>query len=187
LKLDLHTHCREATACPNPTPDIVRRIVAAVKARGLDGIAVTEHYTHVYAYQVRDIVHNYFNDEILIIPGKEMDRVFLGIDKGLFHLVELYLPGDAVFRFIAHPGHPHIKDLGSHIDGNIHGLELRNPGHDDDMDEEMIRRLAKKHDLLLLTNSDAHSLGDIGHYHNEIDLEELCSRAKRSHSTHATL
>jgi histidinol phosphatase-like PHP family hydrolase len=187
LKLDLHTHCREATACPNPTPDIVRRIVSAVKARGLDGIAVTEHYTHTYACQVREIIHQHFDDEILIIPGREMDRVFLGIDKGMFHLVELYLPGNAVFRFIAHPGHPQIQDLGSHIDGNIHGLELRNPSHDDEMDEEMIRWLAKKHDLLLLTNSDAHSLSDIGHYYNDIDLEELCSRAKRSHSTHATL
>ena len=161
--------------------------MSAVKAKGLDGIAVTEHYTHTYACQVRDIVRQHFHDEILIIPGREMDRVFLGIDKGMFHLVELYLPGNAVFRFIAHPGHPHIKDLGSHIDGNIHGLELRNPSHDDEMDEEMIRWLAKKHDLLLLTNSDAHSLSDIGHYYNEIDLEELCSRANRTHSTHANL
>jgi histidinol phosphatase-like PHP family hydrolase len=187
LKLDLHTHCREATACPTPTPEIVGRIVAAVKARGLDGIAVTEHYTHVYGYEVRDIVRQHFDDEILIIPGKETDRVFLGIDKGMFHLVELHLPGDAVFRFIAHPGHPHIRDLGAHIDGSIHGLELRNPSHDDDIDGELIRKLAKKHDLLLLANSDAHSLGDIGHYYNDIDIEELCSRAKRSHSTHAVL
>ena len=163
------------------------RIVSAVKARGLDGIAVTEHYTHVYAYEVRDIVRDHFNNEILIIPGKETDRVFLGIEKGMFHLVELHLPGDAIFRFIAHPGHPHIRDLGAHIDGSIHGLELRNPGHDDDMDDEMIRRLAREHDLMLLTNSDAHSLGDIGHYYNDIDIEELCSRAKRSHSTHAVL
>jgi predicted metal-dependent phosphoesterase TrpH len=165
----------------------VGRIVAAVKARGLDGIAVTEHYTHVYGYEVRDIVRQHFDDEILIIPGKETDRVFLGIDKGMFHLVELHLPGDAVFRFIAHPGHPHIRDLGAHIDGSIHGLELRNPSHDDDIDGELIRKLAKKHDLLLLANSDAHSLGDIGHYYNDIDIEELCSRAKRSHSTHAVL
>jgi PHP family Zn ribbon phosphoesterase len=47
--------------------------------------------------------------------------------------------------------------------------------------------LAKKHDLLLLTNSDAHSLADIGHYHNEIDIEDLCSRVMRSRSTHAAL
>lgn len=177
MKLDLHTHCREATGCPYPTPDIVRRIVAAVKDRGLDGIAITEHYTHSYAYEVKDIVHRHFNDEILVIPGREIDRVFLNIDKGLFHLVELYLPGDVTFRFIAHPGHPHIRDLGSYIDGDIHGLELRNPQHDHEMDEAMIRQLALKHDLLLLANSDAHSLIDIGTYHNEIDIEALCARA----------
>lgn len=178
MKLDLHTHCREAVSCPNPTPDVVRRIVAAVKNRGLDGIAITEHYTGAYAYEVKEIVHSHFNDEILIIPGREIDRVFLKVEKGLFHVVELYLPGDVTFRFIAHPGHPHISDLGSHIDGNIHGLELRNPEHDDEMDEAMIRALAEGHDLLLLTNSDAHALADIGTYYNEVDVEELCARAR---------
>ena len=179
MKLDLHTHCREATGCPDPSPDIVRRIVAAVKAQGLDGIAITEHYTDSYAYEVKEIVHRCFNDEILVIPGREIDRVFLGIEKGLFHLVELYLPGDITFRFIAHPGHPHIRDLGSYIDGDIHGIELRNPEHDHEMNDSMIRELAEKHDLLLLTNSDAHSLADIGIYHNEIDIEVLCARARK--------
>jgi hypothetical protein len=46
LKIDLHTHCREATACPTPTFEIVKRILAAVKRKGLDGIAVTEHGMH---------------------------------------------------------------------------------------------------------------------------------------------
>jgi len=178
LKLDLHTHCREATACPHPTPDIVKQIVSAVKAQGLDGIAITEHYTHAYAYEVKEIVHRYFDDEILIIPGKEIDKVFLKIDKALFHLVELYLPGDVTFRFIAHPGHPCIRNLGSYIDSTIHGIEFRNPAHDDEMDGRMIMELAKKHDLVLLTNSDAHSLADIGTYHNEIDIDLLCARAR---------
>lgn len=179
MRLDLHTHCREATACPDPNPSIVERIVAAVKARGLDGIAVTEHYTESYGYAVKEIVHRYFNDEILIIPGKEIDRVFLGVEKGLFHLVELYLPEDLTFRFIAHPGHPQINNLGDYIDGDIHGIELRNPTHDRDMDRAMIQELAREHNLILLTNSDAHSLEDIGAYHNEIHMEDLCLRAGR--------
>lgn len=179
MKLDLHTHCREAVGRPNPTPEIVRRIIVAVKDRGLDGIAITEHYTEAYAYEVKEIVHRDFNDEILIIPGREIDRVFLGADKGVFHLVELHLPGDVTFRFVAHPGHPYISDLGSHIDGDIHGLELRNPEHDHEMNENMIRGLAERHDLLLLTNSDAHSLADIGTYYNEIDVEVLRARASR--------
>jgi len=53
LKLDLHTHCGEATSCLDPTLDIVKKIVAVVKDRGLDGIAVTEHYAKAFGYGVK--------------------------------------------------------------------------------------------------------------------------------------
>jgi len=172
LKLDLHTHCGEATALYSPTLDIVKEIVAVVKARGLDGIAITEHYNKAYGYKVQEMVAHHLKGEILVIPGRE-------IDKGLLHVVELYLPGDLTFRFIAHPGYPHIRDIEAQIDDDIHGIELRNPLHDDEMDEERIRELAEKYGLLLLTNSDAHFLDDIGKYYNEIDIEELCARARR--------
>ena len=178
LKLDLHTHCREATGCSTPTLDIARMIVAAVKAKGLDGLAITEHYTSAYGYGVRDIVERHLGNAILVIPGQEVDRVFLGVERALFHVVELFLPGDLTFRFIAHPGHPLVKDLDSRIDDTIHGIELRNPSHDREMDQKHIRHLAEKHNLLLLTNSDAHDLGDIGAYHNEIDIERLCERVR---------
>lgn len=179
MKLDLHTHCREATACPTPSLDIVRDIVAAVKAKGLDGIAITEHYTEAYGREVKRIVDRYLNGEILVIPGQEIDRVFLGVDRGLLHVVELYLPGDVTFRFIAHPGHPSVSNLDSRMDGSIHGIEIRNPLHGDEMDEERIRQLAEKYNLILLANSDAHSLSDIGTFYNEIEIEELCARARR--------
>ena len=182
LKLDLHTHCREATASPTPTLEIVRKIVAAVKAKGLDGIAITEHYTDTYGYKVKEIVDRRLNGEIVIIPGQELDMVFLGVDRGMIHVVELFLPGNLIFRFIAHPGHPRVRDLGAHVDDGIHGIELKNPAHIDEMDEKEIRRLAEKHNLLLLTNSDAHTLSDIGAFHNEISLEELCTRARLSQS-----
>jgi histidinol phosphatase-like PHP family hydrolase len=171
LKLDLHTHCGEATALYSPTLDIVKEIVAVVKTRGLDGIAITEHYNKAYGYKVQEMVEHHLKGEILVIPGRE-------IDKGLLHVVELYLPGDVTFRFIAHPGYPYVRDLEAQI-GDIHGIELRNPLHDDEMDEGRIRALAEKYDLLLLTNSDAHFLDDIGKYYNEIDIEELCARARR--------
>jgi len=150
--------------------DIVKEIVAVVKARGLDGIAITEHYNKAYGYKVQEMVGHHLNGEILVIPGRE-------IDKGLLHVIELYLPGDVTFRFIAHPGYPYVRDLEAQI-GGIHGIELRNPLHDDEMDEGRIRELAEKHDLLLLTNSDAHFLSDIGKYYNEIGIEELCARAR---------
>jgi len=177
VKLDLHTHCREATACPTPTVEIARRIVAVVRARGLDGIGITEHYTKAYGYAVKRIVEEELHEELLVIPGQEIDRLAMGIGKGMMHVVELYLPGDLVFRFIAHPGHPYVVDLESLIDGSIHGIELRNANHDGRIDEGVVRELARKHDLLLLANSDAHSLEAIGTHYNEIGIEELCARA----------
>ena len=178
LKLDLHTHCRAATASSTATLAVVRRIVAAVKAKGLDGIAVTEHYTDYFGYEVKEIVDTQLNGDIVVIPGKEIDMMVTGRDMGVIHVVELYLPDDVTFRFIAHPGYPYIGDLGSHIDGSIHGLEIKNPAHLDDIDEHEVRRLAEKHDLMLLSNSDAHSLGDIGTFYNEIDIAQLSARAR---------
>jgi len=39
----------------------VKEIVAAVKAKGLDGIAITEHYTDSYGYRVKEIVDGHLN------------------------------------------------------------------------------------------------------------------------------
>ncbi len=178
MKIDLHTHCREATACPKPDLEIVKKIVNAVKENGLDGIAVTEHYTNVYGRKVKEIVDNQLNSEIVIIPGQELDKMFTGKVRGIYHQVELLLPDDLTFRFIAHPGHPYIKDIETIIDDSIHGIEIKNPNHLDDMDEEQIRYVSEKYNLILLTNSDAHRLRDIGTYYNEIEIEELCNRVR---------
>ncbi len=173
MKLDLHTHCGEATSLYTPTPDIVRQIVSAVKLKGLDGIAVTEHNNRAYGYKVKQIVEQQLQEDILIIPGQEIDR-------GPLHIVVLDLPDGANFRFVGHPGYPPVKDLSAEIDDSIHGLEIRNPTHDDEIDAALVERIARQRDLLLLSNSDAHFLSDIGKYYTEIELEELCARARRT-------
>jgi len=168
MRLDLHTHCREATGSLRPDVEIVRKIIARVKTRGLDGIAITEHDDKDYAYRVMDIVERFFPGEILVIPGQEKRR-------GLHHMVELYLPDGSVFRFIAHPGNFSIP-FGDHLD-DIHGLEIENGNCV--IDEGKARVFAQRHGLLLLSNSDAHTLSDIGRHYNEIALEELSVRARR--------
>jgi len=175
LKLDLHTHCGEATSLYTPTPEIAKQIVAAVKSRGLDGIAVTEHNNRAYGHKVKQIVEQQLREDILIIPGQE-------IDKGPLHIVVLYLPDGTTFRFVGHPGYPPVKDLAAEVDESIHGLEIRNPTHDDEIDAALVQTIAQQRGLLLLSNSDAHFLSDIGKYYTEIDLEELCARARRTAS-----
>jgi histidinol phosphatase-like PHP family hydrolase len=168
MKLDLHTHCYEATGFCPPTLEIVKRIIDQIKAGGLDGIAITEHWDKNYGFKVKEIVEQFFDNEVLIIPGQEIDIA------GRQQDVELYLPNGSIFRFIAHPGYP----TSSYIIENVQGIEIENGLHNWHIDKERVKALADKYDLLILKNSDAHSVERIGQYYNEISLEELCARAK---------
>jgi len=168
MKLDLHTHCYEATGFRPPTLEIVKRIIDQIKAGGLDGIAITEHWDKNYGFKVKEIVEQFFDNEVLIIPGQEIDIA------GRQQDVELYLPNGSIFRFIAHPGYP----TSSYIIENVQGIEIENGLHNWHIDKERVKALADKYDLLILKNSDAHSVERIGQYYNEISLEELCARAK---------
>jgi len=168
LKLDLHTHCCEATGYREPTVEIVGRILERIKVRELDGIAITEHHNKDYGFKVKEIVERFFGNGVLIIPGQEIDV------RSHQQEVELYLPDGSTFRFLAHPGYP----SNSYTVENVQGIEIDNDVHDGDINKAKVQTLAEKHGLLLLSNSDAHWLSDIGRYYNEISLEELYARAK---------
>ncbi len=154
---------------------MVEKIVAQIKARGLDGIAITEHFDKEYGYKVKEIVERYFDNEVLIIPGQE-------IYVQMRHEVELYLPNNSTFRFLAHPGYPsHSAYLGNFPDpitiSNVQGIEIENGMSGWYIDKELVREVSEKYNLLILRNSDAHYLDKIGQFYNEIDLEELYARA----------
>lgn len=166
LKLDLHTHCHEATYLCCSTDEAARRIGAKLRARGIDGLAITDHLEVRWAYSLRDTVKRLFGEEFVIIPGQEVAR-------GNQHIVELYLDGDTTFRFIAHPTNPGWEEL---LTEAIHGLEVENPHWA--IDKEKVKDVAAERGLLLLSNSDAHSLEAVGLYYNTIDLDHLVSLAK---------
>ena len=168
LKLDLHTHCQEATQFAPVDEKTVRKIVEKALERGLDGLAITDHDALKYARRVRQVVEESFDNSIIIIPGQEKRA-------GDDHVVELYLESDTVFRFIAHPGY--LFHTNHHQLDGIHGLEMHNSYWY--IDEEKIRAVAADNDLMLLSNSDAHSLADIGRYYNVVDLDELYGRAEK--------
>ncbi len=172
MKLDLHTHCLEATGVVYPDKKMVELILTAVKAAGLDGIAVTEHDNIDHGYRIKQLADEFFPGQILVIPGRE-------IRQGFNHVVELHLPEKAVFRFIAHPGNLRIS-CPENLD-DIHGIEIENGNQV--INEDTIREFAKQHHLLLLSNSDAHSLSDIGRHYTDVEIEELCARAKNSRKT----
>lgn len=166
LKLDLHTHPFEATGFRQVTPEIAGRLVARIRERGLDGMAVTEHADKSYGFKVKELVEASYPG-VVIIPGQEASMWPVQV-------VELYLPGDVTFRFLAHPGYP--GELSS-ADG-LHGVEIENPLHSWHINREKVQALAQKYNLMLLSNSDAHTVEDIGACYNEVSIEELCARAR---------
>lgn len=164
LKLDLHTHLGEAINFAQPSLKVAQQIMEVIRERSLDGIAITDHDRKDFAFQMKEIIETHSN-EVVIIPGQE-------IRFGIHHVIELYLPG-ATFRFIAHPGD--LSHIGKHLD-YIHGVEIENGNWA--INKERVTQAAAEYGLLLLSNSDAHLLSDIGRHYNYIDLEELITRAK---------
>ncbi|OIP31678.1 MAG: hypothetical protein AUK23_06215 [Deltaproteobacteria bacterium CG2_30_43_15] len=168
IKIDLHTHCLESTGDPIPSIDTVRKIIRQVKKRGLDGIAVTDHDKKDYGFRVKEVTDLHFPGEIVIIPGQE-------ISLHREHVVELYLPNDAVFRFCAHPFFGgHFREFLKKEGDKIHGIEIKNAAWQ--LQEDKVKEVARKYNLITLENSDAHSIRDIGLHYNEIELEELYKR-----------
>lgn len=169
LKLDLHVHPFEAMGCDIPNVEFVGMLVEQIKHRGLDGIAVTEHHDERCGFQAREIVERYFGGSVLIIPGRE-------VFEGTSQVIELFLPGGSIFRFVAHP-----RFLDSlKLNGHIQGIEIKNAVHQKQINQDKVRQLAQQHGLMLLENSDAHDLSDIGKHYNEVELEELLARSRHT-------
>ena len=164
LKLDLHTHIWEATNFAPLSFSLAEKIVQAIKERNLDGIAITDHYDKTFAFQMKEIIESQFSD-IIIIPGQEISYL---VD----HVVELYLP-DGTFRFIAHPWD--LTHLTQRLNG-VHGIEIENGQRA--INKDQTGEVAQKFGLLPLSNSDAHTLSDVGLHYNYIELEELSRRAR---------
>ncbi len=168
LKLDLHVHIFEEfmpVSARLITERSVVRLIEKVKSMGLDGVAITEHDHKEYGYRVKEIVDRQFGGEIIIIPGRE-------VEEFPFHYVELDMAfdGRTSFRFIAHPGYP-----GNPASGltKFSGIEIENSMHNWHIDKALVRDLAARNNLALLSNSDAHYLRDVGRCYSEISLEEL--------------
>lgn len=143
-------------------------IIDTVKAKGLDGIAITEHYSKRYGLLSKEILDTYFPNEIIIIAGQETSSYGQEV-------VELYLDDGITFRFIAHPISIYRFSKDRY---NVQGIEIKNYLHQDEMHSEELLEIARRENLLPLMNSDAHLLADIGKLYNYLDIEELLILAK---------
>ena len=174
VKLDLHTHIWEASRFVPPDKDIAWQVIEQVKRMGIDGIAVTEHRNKEYGFAFAELVQREFPNEIIVIPGWEIEVRYGPERNEEYQVLELFLPNDTLFRSYCHPGYPSLKTI---IDG-VQAIEIDNMTHNWHINKEEVQRIAQEHDLLLLKVSDAHLFKDIGSNYTEIEMEELYARAR---------
>ena len=60
VKLDLHTHIWEAFNFQPPSLDTAEKVIAQIKLKGIDGIAITDHHNKDWAFEFRELVEQNF-------------------------------------------------------------------------------------------------------------------------------
>ena len=174
LKLDLHTHVEEAFNFGPPTFCIAEKVVARIRSRGINGIAITDHHNKEWSFEFRDLVEKLFPGQVMIIPDWEIEARPEEKRFAEYQVAELFLPDGGIFRSYCHPGYysPEIV-----IEENIHAIEIDNHIHNWHIRKAQVEQIADSKGLLLLEVSDAHNLENIGLRYTEVELDELYSRA----------
>jgi len=178
LRLDLHTHSHYSY----DSWQSLRTILRTVRARGLDGIALTDHDVLAGALRLADMA------DFLVIPGEEI-RTCAGEITGLF-LREPIPPGlspqETIARIRAQGGlvyvpHPLARGVPSRIRRAaleeilpqvdiLEGFNARVPLSADD---RAAQRLAEACGLAIGAGSDAHYPFEIGR--GWVEIEEFAT------------
>jgi histidinol phosphatase-like PHP family hydrolase len=177
VKLDLHTHVGEATGMEPVSVAVAERIIQQIKSRGIDGIGITDHHNKDYAFAFKELVDTHFPNEVIIIPGWEINVRPSQSPFDEYHMGELFLSGESgtrVFRSYCHPGYytPNVI-----IEDGVQAIEIANANHNWHIRKKMVEEIASNLGLLLFEVSDAHNVEDIGSSYTEVDLDELYRRA----------
>lgn len=171
LQLDLHVH----TTHSHDGLCTVARAVEAARAKGLSGIAITDHDSIAGYSEAK----KFSNDGFLVIPGVEVssaDGHIIGL--GINELIPRSLPAKETVKLITDQGgiavaaHPFAlgrrpelvyKAEFDAIEGlNSRALFLSNP---------LAQRFAKKNKIPMVAGSDAHRCDEIGLAYTLIDSE----------------
>ncbi len=171
LRIDLHVHTTHSTDghCT------LARAVEAARAKGLNGMAITDHNTIAGHAEAKKLS----SDKFLIIPGVEIasaDGHIIGL--GIKDLIPKGLPAGETVRLIKEQGGvaiaAHPFELGCKpslvykakfdaIEGlNARAVLLGNP---------LAQRFAAKNKLTMVAGSDAHRCDEIGLAYTLVDCQ----------------
>ena len=174
MKIDLHVHCRERSACSRASEnDLIQHAISI----GLDAIAFTDHDclvspTHLAELNQRFAPFQIFGGIEITLPEEHV--LVFGVQdpalesqawnySDLWHFVRQ----KSGLMALAHPFR-FQNYIGAAIDQyppdaiEIHSLNT-DPRH-----ETRIRSIAENLDLRLLSNSDAHITSPLGRFYNQL-------------------
>jgi predicted metal-dependent phosphoesterase TrpH len=175
MKIDLHVHSRERSACGRSGEE---KMIQAAIACGLDGLAFTDHHRLVPAERLAELNHRYApfrvfgGIEVSVVEGE--DVLVLGVrDPALesrdwpYSDLFAFARARAGFLVLAHPFRYHDTiqvDIEQYPPDAIE-LCSKNIRASD---EPRIREVVERCGLRPLCNSDAHRAMDVGLYHSQL-------------------
>lgn len=174
MKIDLHVHTRERSACSVMSED--DQIQAAIQA-GLGGIAITDHELLVPPGHLAELNRRYAPFVIFTgieVPADGLHWVVIGLPDPELERLDWRYPG--LHRFVRERGgliilaHPYRYKpwLGVNLDKHPpDGIEVRSSNTPAGREHD-IRKLAARLGLVAVTSSDAHQPGVIGNYHTTL-------------------
>ncbi|MGD9002528.1 MAG: PHP-associated domain-containing protein [Anaerolineae bacterium] len=174
MKIDLHVHTRERSPCAHSP---MERMIRAAIDSGLDGMVISDHDRLVPSERLSDLNAKYapfriFGGIEVTLAGEH--ALVLGVRDARLETrwwtypdLHAFVEGREGFLALAHPFR-----FGKGIEVDIarfppHALEIHSH-NTPRRAEPYIQALAAALNLPLLSNSDAHYVGEIGVYYNAL-------------------
>lgn len=178
MKIDLHVHCNNRSACGQVPQEA--QIQAGID-NGLDAIAFADHHRLVPPAELVDLNRKYAPFKIFsaieITVAEEEDIIVVGVDDPKLELMERqwrYLDLHAFVNLkngimcLAHPFRYHEGILIDIETYRPHGIE-KYSWNTAPVQQSRISEIAHRHGLFTMSNSDAHGTRGIGQYFNDVD------------------
>ena len=192
MKIDMHVHTHYS-GDSNMSPE---ELIAAARARGLDGLAVTDHGTVKGAIETEKIARD---SGLLIIPGQEIktqsgEIIVLGIREDIESHLSLeetckWISRQGGFLIIPHPFDRFRSGIGDRIkriEGQIDAIEAFNSRILFNSFNKKAEEFAVDSGIPVVAGSDAHFPEEVGNAYTVLDCkprEEDVLRAIRDKGT----
>lgn len=172
MLIDLHCHTKLYSACSALTPDA---LVRAARARGLDGVCITEHDA---LWDLADIERVGREMDFLVLRGMEVTTevghvLVYGMEArhtGMSTLGDLHeaVRDAGALMYLAHPGRAYGTMLPDDLPSYFDSVEAQN-GTEGMLQNDHAAHLARGMRLPGIGGSDSHSVREVGICATEFD------------------